>query len=97
MKVLKYGEGYEPKVAICKNCKSEIEYLKIEENDGTPYYIDFNRNIYIDPPPGDSIGVYTKVIDCPVCNFLIITRKDEQPINTLISVPEQPKKRWWQK
>ena len=58
--MIKYGN--EPKVATCKNCKSEIGYLDRELNIRTEIFY------YYDKPVLEM--TYTG-FDCPVCGFWV--------------------------
>lgn len=62
MKVIKYGEGYEPKFITCDLCKSELEYTI--------------KDVQYQPEPGgylmqDDRMVFVRssspVVICPVC------------------------------
>jgi predicted RNA-binding Zn-ribbon protein involved in translation (DUF1610 family) len=79
MKVIKYGEGYEPKVATCEHCKSEIEYFKEDLKPYTYYYrVEYDNRIIISSEDIDnSTQVMADTLECPVCGNNIEVRSCE--------------------
>lgn len=96
MRILKYGEGYEPKVVICEHCKSEIEYFDIEAQPFSDYYQGANGEIWYSFPDQDCIFIQKKGIKCPVCNRFTSTSEELLGVYTL-EQETKPKKRWWQR
>jgi hypothetical protein len=72
MKVIKYGEGYEPKYATCHHCKSEMEYAPKD------VMCEYN-NLYHYNEDGHMViqCVQTlSMIECPVCGYQIDVHTD---------------------
>lgn len=85
MKVIKYGEGYEPKRVICEHCKSEIEYEKYDINDYT-YYCRADGSIVLGRRDQvsfkeDDEQIYIASILCPVCRQHIVLTETKIPID----------------
>ena len=94
MKVIKYGEGYEPKVATCGHCKSEIEYINLDAKHTYFYYKCANGEVFLHAPSQDCSLMKVKNIQCPACNQYI-TVSEEYYCD--YKAPEVPKKklRWF--
>lgn len=96
MKILKYGDGYEPKVTTCEHCKSEIEYLDIDVQPFSYYYQGANGEIWDSLPDQDCICIRKQEIRCPVCNYSTTTGEERYKIYSWSQEPTK-KKRWWQR
>lgn len=96
MKILKYGEGYEPKVITCENCKSEIEYLDIETKQISHSYQDLDGNVWASLPQQDCVCTYKMGIKCPICHYYTTTSEKHYEIGRFTLEPK-PKKRWWKR
>ena len=81
MKVIKYGEGYEPKVATCECCKSEIEYFN-NELDEFVYMIDKSGQTLYSLEELKDWGVAVTEFDmiCPACRCRTTIERQLQPV-----------------
>lgn len=75
MKVIKYGEGYEPKIVTCEHCKSELEYTREDLRTGNYYYKqrDDGKIVVSSDCINDGVQVVTYNLECPVCSYNIAT------------------------
>lgn len=83
MKVIKYGKGYEPKVATCEHCKSEIEYEKCDINVYT-YYCRADGSMLVGRVDQitfkeDDVQLCIAKIECPVCGSGIVLSEEKIP------------------
>lgn len=70
MKVIKYGEGYEPRIVTCGHCKSELEYTREDLRTDNYYYKqrDDDKIVISSDCIYDGVQVIAYNLECPVCD-----------------------------
>ena len=93
MKILKYGEGY-PKIVMCDNCKSELEYISEDINES-------ETMCRVNDLKVESVTYRVKYLICPVCHLYVVLGKNVKAIQyqteTQSQEHEKPKKRRWKR